>query len=70
MCLFKWLDPGPWGDLIKNMENTQDEVDILKLGFQHTYLNVRFNNEKIQAKTKEKQRETDWLLKEGCFLPD
>ena len=47
----------PWGDLIGNVENTQVEVDIMKLGLQHTYLDVRFDDGKIQEKPDKTDRE-------------
>ena len=44
------------GDLIRDMGNTQDEVDTMKLGLQHTYLGERFDSENIQAKQNKKHR--------------
>ena len=66
--LFKRSKLGILGDLSGKIENTQNEIDTETLGFQHTYLDARFNIMKFQVKSKQKQEETDWLLKEGCFI--
>ena len=44
------------GDLIKDMENSQNEVDTKNLNFQHTYLDARFSDMKFQAKPKKETR--------------
>ena len=50
------MRPETRGDLIKNMESSQDKVYIMKLGLQHMYLDVIFDS--IEKSKQNPERET------------
>ena len=61
---------GTLGEFNQEYGKSKDEVDIMKLGLQHTYLDVRFVNvAKSKPKPKRKAKGIGSQIEKGTFSP-